>query len=169
MDEEKEILGAGEEGEICVSGPRVMREYYKQAEETAQAIVGDWLHTGDVGYMDEEGYLFITGRKKDLIIRGGENISTGEIEDVLEEHEAVEEAAVIGVPDAEWGEVVKAVVVLRSGEEATQEEIAAHCKGRLASYKAPAYVAFVSELPRNPLGKVLKTELRKKHGGADNA
>ena len=117
---------------------------------------------------DEEGYLFITGRTKDLIIRGGENISTGEIEDVLESHPKIAEAAVIGVPDAEWGEVVKAVVVLAPGEQATPEEIASYCKERLASYKAPAYVAFVSELPRNPLGKMLKTDLRKQHGEAAN-
>jgi long-chain acyl-CoA synthetase len=152
-----------------------MKEYLKAGEATAATIVDGWLHTGDVGFLDEDNYLFITGRVKDLIIRGGENIAPGEIEAVLESSHLIDEAAVIGVPDPEWGEAVKAIVVLAPGaleEDRDLEDLRAamqaYCKERLASFKTPAYVAFIDELPRNPMGKVLKTDLRRDHGGADN-
>jgi acyl-CoA synthetase (AMP-forming)/AMP-acid ligase II len=143
-----------------------MSGYLGLRDETSEAMRGGWLHTGDVGWMDEDGYVFITGRTKDLIIRGGENIAPGEIEAVLEQHPAVEEAAVIGVPSAEWGEEVKAVLVARGGGKPSSEELTTLVKQNLASYKAPKYYAFVKELPKNYLGKVLKTELRKQHGEA---
>jgi acyl-CoA synthetase (AMP-forming)/AMP-acid ligase II len=166
MDPEGNILSPGQEGEIVAQGARLMTGYWKREEETAEALVDGWLHTGDVGWMDRDGYVFIIGRTKDLIIRGGENISPGEIETVLEQHPKIEEAAVIGVPHLEWGEEVKAIVVLKPGESATADEIMQYARSRMASFKAPKYVTFVDELPRNYLGKVLKTDLRKLHGRA---
>jgi acyl-CoA synthetase (AMP-forming)/AMP-acid ligase II len=166
-------LPAGQEGEICVQSARVMKEYIKADAETAAAIVDGWLHTGDIGYLDEDGYLFITGRVKDLINRGGEKITAADVEMILDSHPYVEESAVIGVPDPEWGETVKAIVVLHPSadglsRDVVRAELQDHCKSHLASYKMPAYIAFVDELPRNPMGKVLKTDLRRDHGGPNN-
>jgi acyl-CoA synthetase (AMP-forming)/AMP-acid ligase II len=164
MDPEGNILPPGEEGEIVAQGARVMTGYLNREEDTNAAIKEGWLHTGDVGWMDDDGYLYITGRTKDLIIRGGENIAPGEIEAVLQQHDAVEDCAVIGVPDVEWGEEVKAVVVFKPGQSATTDELSAFVKEHLASYKVPKYYAYVEELPRNYVGKVLKTDLRKSLG-----
>ena len=159
---------AGEPGEICISGDRIMREYQKREEETSAAVVGRWLHTGDVGYLDPDNYLFITGRLKDLIIRGGENISPGEVESILEEHPDIADVAVIGVPDVEWSEVVKAVVVPVPGtDRPSDEDLTAFVKSRIASYKAPSLYEWIDEpLPRNHLGKLLKNEIRDKWGVA---
>jgi acyl-CoA synthetase (AMP-forming)/AMP-acid ligase II len=158
-------LPANEPGEICIRGDRVMRGYNKREDDTAGALRDGWLHTGDVGKIDEDGYLFITGRIKDMIIRGGENIGPAEIEQVLEDHPGIAEAAVIGVPDVEWGEIVKAIVVpANDGMVPSTEDLTDYVKSRLASYKAPAMYQWVSDLPRNHLGKVLKTDLREMYG-----
>jgi acyl-CoA synthetase (AMP-forming)/AMP-acid ligase II len=162
-------LPVNEDGEICIRGDRVMRGYNKRDDDTGEALRDGWLHTGDVGKLDDDGYLFITGRLKDMIIRGGENIAPAEIENVLEDHPAIAEAAVIGVPDNEWGEIIKAILVPDRGERPGTEELTAYVKSRLASYKAPALYEWVDELPRNHLGKILKTELRDKYGAASTA
>ena len=159
------VAATNEEGEICIRGDRVMRGYNKRDDDTESALKDGWLHTGDVGKIDDGGYLFITGRIKDMVIRGGENIAPAEIEQVLEDHPGVAEAAIIGVPDVEWGEVCKAIMVPVSGSALpSEQELTDYVKSRLASYKAPALYQWVEELPRNPMGKVLKTELRDKYG-----
>ncbi len=165
VDEKGNTLPPGQVGEILARGPRVMRGYWKDEEKTKKTIDEDgWVHTGDMGYVDEDGYYYLAGRATDMIIRGGENISPEEVENVLHSHPKIEEAAVIGVPDEEWGEQPRAIVVLKKGEEATAEEIMEYCRSRLASYKRPRSVIFVDRLPRNPMGKVLKRELKEKYG-----
>ncbi|MFH1623756.1 MAG: long-chain-fatty-acid--CoA ligase, partial [Pseudomonadota bacterium] len=152
----------GEIGEIIVKGDNVMKGYWKLPEETAETIKNGWLHTGDMATVDEEGYIFIMDRKKDMIISGGENIYPREVEEVLYSHPSILEAAVIGVPDEDWGESVKAFVVLKEGEKASEQEIINFCKENLASYKKPKSVEFLDVLPRTAAGKVLKRELREK-------
>ena len=154
------VLEPGATGEICVRGDLVMKGYYKAPDKTAETIVDGWLHTGDVGYLDGEGYLHITDRKKDMIISGGFNVYPGEVEQVLWSHPAVQDCAVIGVPDDKWGEAVKAVVELNAGHSATAEELIALCKEKLGSVKAPKTVDFIAALPRSAAGKVLKKDLR---------
>jgi long-chain acyl-CoA synthetase len=163
VDEEDRELPIGMVGEICVRGPHVMKGYWKMPEETEEALRGGWFHTGDVGRIDDQGYLFVVDRKKDMIISGGENIYSAEVENVISSHPAVREVAVIGVPDPQWGEAVKAIVALKPGMTATEDEIIEHCKKNLASYKKPKSVEFVDALPRNVMGKVLKKELREKY------
>jgi acyl-CoA synthetase (AMP-forming)/AMP-acid ligase II len=138
----------------------VFKGYLRDIEATDRAFAGGWFHTGDIGVVDEDGYLFIVDRLKDMIVSGGENIAGSEVERVLYEHAAVLEAAVVGRPDERWGEVPVAFVVLRTGQSATAEELVAHCASRLAKYKVPKDVTFLEALPRNPSGKVLKRELR---------
>jgi acyl-CoA synthetase (AMP-forming)/AMP-acid ligase II len=141
-------------------GPKVFKGYWRYSEATDRAFAGGWFHTGDIGIVDEDGYLFIVDRLKDMIVSGGENIAGSEVERVLYEHAAVLEAAVVGRRDERWGEVPVAFVVLRAGQSATAEELIAHCASQLAKYKVPKDVTFLEALPRNPSGKVLKRDLR---------
>jgi acyl-CoA synthetase (AMP-forming)/AMP-acid ligase II len=150
----------GEIGEIVIRTDKLFKEYWKMPEATAEAFRGGWFHTGDMGTLDEEGYLYIMDRKNDMIISGGFNIYPREVEDVLMSHPAVAEAAVIGVPDDIWGEAVKAFVVLKKGAAASDSELIGFCKSRLASYKKPRSVVFVGDLPKNPYGKLLRRELK---------
>lgn len=166
LDELGNPLPRGAVGELAVRADRVMRGYLGQEEATRATLRGGWLLTRDLAWMDEDGYVYLAGRKSDMIIRGGENIAPPEVEAVLESHPAVEEAAVFGVPDEEWGERVAAVVVPKPGAQVTTEELIAFCRQRLASFKKPEIVQFVSELPRNPMGKVLRRDLRVMLSGA---
>jgi len=159
-DESGTSLPPGERGEIVLRGPKVFKGYWRDPDATATAFAGGWFHTGDIGVRDEDGYLFIVDRLKDMILSGGENVAGSEVERVLYEHPAVLEAAVIGRPDERWGEVPVAFVVLRSGEVVSTEELIEHCRSQLARFKVPKDVAFLEALPRNPSGKVLKRELR---------
>jgi acyl-CoA synthetase (AMP-forming)/AMP-acid ligase II len=159
-DEKGHPVAAGQRGEIVMRGPKVFKGYWRDAEATLRAFAGGWFHTGDIGVLDEDGYLFIVDRLKDMIVSGGENIAGSEVERVLYEHDAVLEAAVVGRPDERWGEVPVAFVVLRAGQSATADELIAHCAGQLAKYKVPKGITFLEALPRNPSGKVLKRDLR---------
>ncbi len=166
-DEEGKELPPGEIGEIMARGPRVMTGYWRDEEKTEKTIDKDgWVHTGDMGYVDEDGYFYLAGRATDMIIRGGENISPEEIEAVLRTNPKIEDVAVIGIPDEEWGEQPRAIVVLKREETATPEAIMEYCRDMLASFKRPRSVVFVNELPRNPMGKVLKRVLREQYGKA---
>ncbi len=146
-------------GEVVTRGLHVMKGYLNNPEATAEVFTDDWFHTGDLGYFDEDGYMFIVSRKKELIIRGGYNVYPSEIEDVLHSHPAIAEAAVIGIPDERLGEEVMAVVTLRADCSLIDAELIAFCRERLAAYKYPRVIEFRSELPKNALGKVLKREL----------
>ncbi|PKP72302.1 MAG: hypothetical protein CVT83_00570 [Alphaproteobacteria bacterium HGW-Alphaproteobacteria-5] len=161
MDDDGTIMPKGSAGEIVVKGPLVTPGYYKNPEETAKVRGFGWHHTGDIGVMDAEGFISIVDRKKDMIITGGFNVFPNEIEQVLAAHAAVQECAVVGVPDEKWGEAVKAIVLLKPNSVATETELIALAKAKLGGVKAPKSVDFVDDLPRSPNGKVLKTELRK--------
>jgi len=163
LDDGGRELSPRQVGEIVYKVPCVMKEYYKAPELTAQTVRDGWLYSGDLGYVDEDGYMYIVDRKKDIIIRGGENISSMEVEEVLYGHPAVLEASAIGAPDPVLGETVMAVVVKKPGHELTEEALIQFCEGQLERYKVPARVAFMEQLPRNPGGKVLKRDLKSKY------
>lgn len=163
VDEKNRDVKPGEVGEIVAQSKSIMVEYWRKPDETRDALVDGWLHTGDMGYYDEAGFIYLVDRKKDMIVSGGENIYPREVEEVLYRHPAVEEVAVIGIPDPYWVEKVHAVVILKRPGEVTEEDIIEFCRNHLAHYKAPKSVEFVRALPKNPQGKILKRELRKRY------
>lgn len=163
VDDEANDVEPGKVGEIIVQSKQTMVEYWHKPDDTQASIVNGWLYTGDMGYYDEKGYIYIVDRKKDMIISGGENVYPREVEELLYRHPAVLEAAVIGIPDPYWVEKVHAIVVLKEGASLTADELIAFCKEHIAGYKAPKSVEFVDSLPKNPAGKILKRELREKY------
>ncbi|MEQ1638819.1 MAG: fatty acid--CoA ligase [Methylococcales bacterium] len=160
IDADNKPLPVNQDGEICIKSPANMLGYWQNESATQQIFLDDWIRTGDMGYIDEEGYVYICDRIKDMIICGGENIFPAEVEAALSEHDAVAEAAVIGIPDEHWGEAVKAFVVMRPGQMIKQRELINFVRNRIADFKAPKSIDFVESLPRNPSGKVLKRLLR---------
>jgi fatty-acyl-CoA synthase len=163
MDQEGNMLGPNEVGELCVGG-NITTGYWNRPEATAEAIVDSWLHSGDAAKYEEEGFYYIVDRWKDMFISGGENVYPAEVENVIYQHPAVAEVAVIGVPHPKWQEVGKAIIVVKEEQSLTAEEVFEFCQGKLARYKIPKLVAFVAALPRTAAGKVLKRELRKQYG-----
>lgn len=160
VDEEGRAVPNGTIGEVAIRGPQLMRGYWNRPEASAESLRGGWMHTGDAGTLDDAGYLYIQDRVKDMIVSGGENVYPREIEDVLFQHAGVADAAVIGVPHEEWGEAIKAILVVKEGHEISAAEILEFCSGKLGGYKRPRSVDFIAVLPRNPSGKVLKKDLR---------
>jgi len=167
VDDEGVILPVGEVGELAIKGPQVMKGYYKMEDETKKVLINGWVLTGDVARFDEDGYFYIVDRKKDVIISSGYNVYPREIEEVLYEHEAVVEAAVIGVPDEYRGETVKAFIVLKDEfkEKISEEDITEFCRQRLAAYKVPRIIEFRDELPKSAVGKVLRRVLKEEEMG----
>jgi acyl-CoA synthetase (AMP-forming)/AMP-acid ligase II len=163
VDESGNDLEPGEKGEILIRSNRIMSGYWQRPDETSEAIKDGWLHTGDIGYYDERGFIYIADRKKDMIITGGENVYPKEVEETLYAHPAVEEAVVIGIPDPYWVEKVHALVVLRENAQASAEDIISFCSNRIARFKVPKSIEFVTSIPKNPQGKVLKRVIREKY------
>ncbi|HEY9594995.1 MAG TPA: AMP-binding protein, partial [Spirochaetia bacterium] len=163
LDGEGKEVPVGEPGEICIKGPTTCLGYWNNPTATAAALVGGWFHTGDMGVRNDEGFIWIRGRYKDMIKSGGENIYAAEVEAVFREHPSVQECALIGKPDPKWDEVGLMVVVLKKGRTADAGELTAFCKERIANYKVPKEVVFADSLPYSPYGKVVKAELRQRY------
>ena len=161
MDNDGNLLPRGERGEVVIRSSLVMLGYYKNKTATESAMEYDWLHTGDIGYFDEEGYLYIVDRKKDMIITGGFNVFSGEVENAILQHKAVQDCAVIGIPHEKWGEMVVGVIQLREGQELDEKELITFCKERIGSVKSPKKIIVMENLPRSTVGKVLKRDIRK--------
>ena len=161
VDENDKAVKPGEVGEIVARGKNIMEGYWKQPELTKETLKGGWLHTGDVGKFDEDGYIYLLDRKADMIVTGGENVYPKETEDILYEHPSVQECVVVSAPDEKWGERVQAVVVLKKGHIATEEELINYCKSKLAGYKCPKKIEFWESLPKTPVGKILRREVKK--------
>jgi acyl-CoA synthetase (AMP-forming)/AMP-acid ligase II len=166
-DDAGRVLAPGESGEICLCGPKITKGYWRDPQKTAASFFGDWFRTGDVGHLDQDGFLFLTDRKKDMIISGGENVASSEVERVIYRLEQVSEVAVVGLPDEQWGERVVAVVVLKAGGQLTPEELQRHCRAHLAGFKVPRQLFLRDSLTRNPSGKVLKRVLREELAAKD--
>ena len=160
VDDSGQPVPPGVVGEIVHRSPHAMLGYWNDPARTAEAFAGGWFHSGDLGVLDADGYLTVVDRKKDMIKTGGENVASREVEEVIYAHPAVAEVAVVGLPHPRWIEAVTAAVVLRDGASATEQDIIEHCRGRLAGFKVPKHVEFVSHLPKNASGKLLKRELR---------
>src|SRR5690606_18792817 len=166
FDDDDREVPAGEAGEVVVRAPNVTRGYWRMPELNAEAFRHGWFHTGDIGRLDERGNLYILDRKKDMIISGGENIYSSEVEAALYKHPGVAEAAVVGVPDPKWGETVLAAIVPAAGAKLTEAEIIEHCRQLIGGYKLPRRLVFLEALPKSAVGKILKTELRRRYGDA---
>jgi long-chain acyl-CoA synthetase len=160
VDEEDNEAPPGESGEIAIRGPNIMKGYFNKEDETKRVLRKGWLHSGDIGRLDEDGYLYIVDRIKDLIISGGLNVYPTEVEEVLYTHAAVEECAVVGMPHKEYGEAVSALVKRKQGLTCSEAELIDYCKKQIASYKSPKKIHFVEEFPKSPAGKILKREIR---------
>ena len=168
VDDAGNEVPTGTSGEVIVRGPNVTPGYYGLPETNRETFRDGWFHTGDIGREDAEGFLYLLDRKKDMIVTGGENVYSSEVEAALCTHAGIAEAAVIGVPDETYGEAVFAVVIVKPGMTLNSEELIAHCRGTIGGYKIPRRFAFVQALPKSSLGKVLKADLRQRFGGKDS-